>query len=462
MIAATPFFITRLGAEQYGLWMLINVIVQVMNGLNFGVGESTIKAIAQHEAKGSYKHINTAFNQNLSLSVIMAIACSVAGLIAGIVIHRFSLFNIPASYSGVIVMTIFLFSLSTGIKFIEQVFVSVFKGLQRFDVSSRLMISSRLTYLLGVIIAVLLGSDITGIIKVSLGVSLANLIVQAAVVYAYSPVKSIVPKFALPRFSGLIQTNGWYWLQSVIALFGFLSDRIIIAQLTDLKTVGYYSIAALVGSQIHNILLALGGFVFPKVASATALGKNITQVYYLSRFIIAISGWLVILFLLLAGDFLFEWWLGEAVFRESISYIRLYLAFTAAIILIIIPFHFINGTPKVRLNTLFEIILRISHVAGMLAGYYFYGMTGLLCMLTGITLINIPFQYYVFHRAVLNIGLIHDAFIVVLPALIISCMVMFPPGMSYIFVPLFVVLVYFIYYKRTGKAFRELIKRSIE
>lgn len=462
MIAATPLFINKLGPEQYGLWMLINVIVQVMNGLNFGVGDSTIKVVAQHTAAGTATELNTLFNRNLSLSILLAVISAVLGYVAGFVIYHFSWFNIPAKYSESIVITVFLFSVSTGIKFIEQVFISVFKGLQRFDISARLMILSRLTTIIAVIAIVYLGYGIVEIIKISLLINLINLFIQGAVVYNFTPVKSVFPKLEMPPVSSLIKQNGWYWLQSVIALFGFLSDRLIIAYLTDLKTVGYYSIAALIGSQIHNILLAFGGFVFPKAASYTVLNKSINDVYYFSRFMIAVSGWFIIIFLLLAGDFVFKWWLGSEIYYQAIPYIRLYLAFISIIILIIIPFHITNGSVYLRFNTLFEIVLRLSHVGGMLAGYYFNGMIGLLWMLIATTLINIPFQYFLFHKKVLGISSFKESLIVVLPSLTILGIAFAAVHLNFIFVALFLILVFFIYYKPASSFLKNIIKQPID
>lgn len=442
--------------------MLVNVIVQVMNGLNFGVGDSTIKAVAHHITTGTATELNTIFNRNLSLSILLAAISAILGYAAGFAIYRFSWFNIPSGYLESIVITVFLFSVLTGIKFIEQVFISVFKGLQRFDISARLMILSRLTTIVAVIIIVHWGYGLVEIIKISLLISLINLFIQAVAVYHFTPIKSVFPKLEMPPVSSLIKQNGWYWLQSVIALFGFLSDRLIIAYLTDLKTVGYYSIAALIGSQIHNILLAFGGLVFPKAASYTALNKSMKDVYYFSRFMIAASGWLMIIFLLLAGDFIFKWWLGSEVYYQSIPYIRLYLAFISIIILIIVPYHITNGSGYLRFNTLFEFVLRFSHLGGMLAGYYFNGMIGLLWMLIATTLINIPFQYFLFHKKVLAITSFKESLIVVFPALTILGIASSPMYLSFVFIPLFLILVFFIYYKPASGFLNNLIKQNVE
>lgn len=319
MVVATPFFINHLGAEQYGLWMLINVVVQVMNALNFGLGDSTIKDVSKNHALDFKQPLNESFNRNLSLGIILMFCCLLLGFIVSKIISYNGWFHIEQEYMPKAMLTLVLFSWSAGLKFIEQVFLSVFKGLQRFDIAARLSMLSRLSVLCSAVLVVYWGFDVLMIVKVTLLVNIINLIIQSIVLLKYTPIKSLVPHFAITNFNEVLQNNGWYWLQSVIALFGFLSDRIIIGQLSDLKTVGYYSIAALIGSQIHNALLTFGSFIFPKVSANNALNKSSSQIYFVSGFLIARLGWSVIALLLLSTSFwsnmfllaviviLFEW-----------------------------------------------------------------------------------------------------------------------------------------------------------
>jgi O-antigen/teichoic acid export membrane protein len=175
----------------------------------------------------------------------------------------------------------------------------------------------------------------------------------------------------------------------------------MVAYFTDIKTMGYYSIASLIGAQIHNFFLSFGSFIFPRVSFKMAEKKDIARIYFVSRSIIALLGWSLIVFLVVAGDFIFKLWLGNETFMNSIVYIKLYLVFEAGMLLIIVPFYFINGTPYIRLNSLFEIVIRCSHFLATLAGFYIAGVNGMLFGLIISTLANIPFQYFLFHKKIL-------------------------------------------------------------
>jgi O-antigen/teichoic acid export membrane protein len=463
MIVATPFFINKLGSEQYGLWMLINVIVQVMNGLNFGLGDSTIKEVSKYKATNAFERLNSSFNRNLSLSIILLLCCLILGFISTKVIAYNNWFHIKPADMQKAMLTLFLFAFAAGLKFVEMVFLSVFKGLQRFDIAARLSILSRLSVLCSSILVVWMGYDVLMIVKVTLLVNAFNLIVQSVVVIKYSPVVSLTPRFKKNSFTGIFENNGWYWLQSVIALLGFLSDRIIIGQLSDLKTLGYYSIAALVGSQIHNVLLTFGAFVFPKVSTNEALKRGSNEVYYLSRFLIAGLGWSVITVLLVFGGFIFQWWLGEAIFAQSYRYIKLYLAFASVILLIIVPYYFLNGSKFVRVNSLFEIILRGSHMVSMYFSYIYFGMEGLLWALIITTILNIPFQYYLFNRLVLKEYHILECVYPLLPALFIVGLVFSNTFWVSLLISLFAIITFnWVYYSKAAAMVKNFMLKSNE
>ncbi len=53
----TPFFINKLGPDQYGIWMLINTTTQLMSVLNLGLGDANIKFISKYIALGDFASI---------------------------------------------------------------------------------------------------------------------------------------------------------------------------------------------------------------------------------------------------------------------------------------------------------------------------------------------------------------------------------------------------------------------
>lgn len=416
MIVATPLFIRQLGIEQYGLWMLVSTITIGINALNIGVGDTNIRLISGHRAANDFLAIRKVFNYNFSLSLFLCLCAAAVG-----VIFYFSgfiyLFYDRGGYPHASALLL-LACCAGGLKLVEVALLSVFKAYERFDISSRLVMLSKNSALVVNIALVLSGYGLVPLFVATLCCNLLNVVLQVLVLHRFQPGLIGWPglTFFRERLDNL-NYNFWYWLQSVVALLGFMADKLVVAWFTDARTIGYYSLGSLVGTQIHNFFLSFGAFIFPRVSFRLAAKASVEHLYFISRGLVALLGWSIIGFLLFFGDQIFGLWLGTETYAQSGWYIRLYLVFEAGMLLIIVPFHFINGSNQVRLNTLFEVVIRSSHLLFMLAGYYVFGIVGILYGLIFSTFLNIPFQYFLFHRYVVHTSRRFNFLLVIAPVI---------------------------------------------
>lgn len=424
MLLATPFFISKLGIAQYGLWTLVSTITLGINVLNVGVGDTTIRLISQYRAGNDSVKIKEVFGFNFSLAILL---CLGAFAVGGIFFASdfISIFYKTNDYRFANTI-LFLACITAGIKFIEISILSVFKAFERFDLYSKLNLLSKNSTVITAVLMVIAGKGLTAIFLSAILVSFSNVILQVIVINNFNANVFCWPGLSLLKKNvEYISYNFWYWLQSSIALVGFLTDKLAVAWFTDMKTLGYYSVASMIGTNIHNFFLAFGGFIFPRVSYRLSHNRDLAPLYYVSRSLIALPGWLIIGFLVLGGDFLFELWLGNETYLNSIFFIKLYLVFEAGMLLIIVPFHFINGTQQIKLNSLFELVIRTSHFILMMTGYYMAGVNGILYGLICSTAINIPFQYLIFHKKIVPSVNGSQFLFVILPVMLMLGVVIF-------------------------------------
>lgn len=450
MIVATPVFIKHLGYEQYGVWMMVSTINQFMYVLNFGLGDSTIKTIASNRASGNaaliVPGVNRSWSQALGiclLSVILGMIISYSGAVE-------YWFHIPLHLIESTRLVLILAFASTGIKFCEMILLSILKGYERFDISARLSLVSKNSVVVTSIFLAASGYPLYIIFWSTVFINAFNILIQLLVIKKQFPFLNFVPRWTNTK-TLVRKDQFWYWLQSVIGLLGFLSDRVVIGYFTNLKTLGLYSLASLIGSQIHNALTALGSFMFPKVAYEQSLQKDTLQLYYNSRFVINVLGWLIIMVLLVSGDLVFRLWLGEEKFAGSIAYIKQYLVYIAFLLLTIIPYQFINASHQPFYNSLFEGVLRTIHAVVMVLGVYYFGISGLLWGLICSTGSIMVFQYYYFHRQFFGIRSLASGIKVVAPCVafipfVLSCDLLFKMA-GCVFLAF---SIYWFYYKATS------------
>lgn len=454
MVLATPLFINGLGPAQYGLWMMLTVIVQLMQALNFGVGDSTIRQTAALRAEGNSDGIPRMVNRNFSLAVLLTLLTTLLGAITGFCMHHFEVLASGAHHDAFFMEVLVLFSTSAGLRFTEQVLLSVLKGHERFDVSSRLSMVSRLSVVLCSAVVVLNGGGLIHMAITTVVCNIFNIILQLWVVSKVVTGLQLVPQFRFHSRKDVFHQNGWFWLQSVIALTGFLADRLLIGIFGSMETVGYYSVAALIGTQIHNVLLAFGAFAFPKVSARVAQERDIADLYYVARFMIAVLGWSLTAFFVLAASPLLSWWLGETTYREAASMITMYLTFETVILLIVVPYHFINGSAHLKWNSVFEFLLRGTHIALMAWWYPLYGVQGILWALLAGTLIHIPIQYYVFHYRILKQPSVAEPFLAVLPAFLLAASFLLEDAFwQFLFFAVAVLVFKWVYWDKAKKSF---------
>lgn len=448
MVLATPIFIKFLGLEQYGIWMIATTVNLFINVLHFSIGDTTIRAVAALRAQENTASIAEVINKNWSFAIKTSLLALLIGAVVSFSGIIQSVFHIPAAaYHASQYITFLAFAI-TAVKFLELLFLSVFKAYERFDRSALLSLVSRNSTILTALVLVVFKQTLLIVFIGMLLISIVNIVLQWYVLKRHFSFLYFRPNTSVSlRFDS--NNQQWYWLQSCIGSFGFLSDRIIVGYFTDVKTTGLYATATLVGSQLHNALTALGGFLFPKVAAQQKDKRTeVENLYYNARAIIGGIGWLGIFVLLFTGSYLFRWWLGEETYNLSKTFINFYLVYIVFMIAVIVPFQFINGTDELRHNTWLELRMRLSHIVCMCLGISYGGVNGLLWGLIIATVLNLELYYRFFHQQILRKANVYAGISALLPLMSFMVFLMFENFyVQLVCFVFFVLSYYFVYLK---------------
>lgn len=133
--AILPFVVHRLGAEAYGLYVLMHAVSSYLQACSLGAGAATIKFVASYRASGSHG----ALRRLLSFSLVahgLGVLVGSAFVFSSVRFVAFRVFHVPTpmletadfvlrcAAAGALFASLTTFSLS------------VLQGLQRFDVNS--------------------------------------------------------------------------------------------------------------------------------------------------------------------------------------------------------------------------------------------------------------------------------------------------------------------------------------
>ena len=71
MFFAIPIFIYYLGIEKFGIWILINSIINTIRFVDAGLGNSIIKFVSKYKARNDFLNINRIINNSFLIFFII-------------------------------------------------------------------------------------------------------------------------------------------------------------------------------------------------------------------------------------------------------------------------------------------------------------------------------------------------------------------------------------------------------
>lgn len=422
VLICTPFFINRLGPDQYGIWMLINTTTQLMSVLNLGLGDANIKFISKYVALEDFVAIRKIVTATFTLALIIVLLSCCLGLALAYLVQNHDWFNLPSSYKMIGVQSIRYAFVLFGLKFLEIIVLSIFQGFERYDRSSMFSLLSRILVLVANVIWVYKGESLIEVFISSVIFQLLFLFIEIIVVRKSFTYLSFRPSIEASVIRGIFGFSLWTWLQSLMAIVTTQLDKFLVVYFSGVQTLSYYSLGSMITTQLHSIFSSASGWIFPVVSKKDALSEPLKKLFFNAQTILLGLGFSAIFVFLLLEEPILKMWLGDDTYANSIRYIRLFIFYNIFLIINIMPYYFLNGTGHVKHNTLSEFIIKILNIGGMLLMTNFLGIEGLIWGLILSMVIASPVKASITNVHALkikNVGLGLES--IICPSLLILC-----------------------------------------
>jgi O-antigen/teichoic acid export membrane protein len=404
LLISTPFFIHKLGAEQFGIWVLINTMLQIISSLNLGLGDSIIKFISQYDHLTQKDEIDKMVSTVITLTLFITITVSSLGLGVSYAVDITKLINVSSSSSTIAIWSLRLALLIISIRFIDLILLAVLQGFNRYDLSAKFSFTSKGLILLANVVCVQLGGNLVIIFLSTLIVQLCYLFIEVKIIKNRYSFISFFPSHSSSRAKRILSFGIWSWLQSVVAMVTIQVDKLIVAHFSGLEVLSYYSLGSMLAIQIHTIFLSISAWVFPAVSKRIETREPLKPFYNNAQALLLMFGYSSLIILFLLEKQLFTIWLGQDSYRQSIIFIKLFLCYNLFLLPNIIPYYFLNGAGFVKYNTLSEFILKILNITSMVIFYNYLGATGLVWGLIVSTAFVLPLKTALSNRFALGIA----------------------------------------------------------
>lgn len=262
-LLVTPYLISRLANDAYGVLMLALLIINYLEYMYLGLGDSVTKYISSHRDSDHRNRIITS-----TFFVFMALGASTAVLL--ILFTRFFLLDIFKIPSQLAVNTQFMFyilSAAFSITLPLSTFSAALKGLQRLDLLNRVVIIQASLSTAAMLLALHLGMGLKGLISAYVVVNTLGATANLGIL------KHVFPDFHLSgrwfersEIASLVRFAVPSTIGGVSFLIIFQCNIPMLSMFLPVGIVTYYILANQLASQIWIIASLVYGAMFPLVS----------------------------------------------------------------------------------------------------------------------------------------------------------------------------------------------------
>ncbi len=348
-IVAYPLYLYFLGAELYGLWALLNVVIFFGSIGNIGIDEAIIKYVAEEYEKknmaGVITYISTGLNLLLINGIIIFIVLSLLEnsllrLLNLDAIHAVLFHNL---FPYIVVLSIFVLV----VKYVN----AILKGLGRFDQASYILLIGRIGGVAFAIIFLMSGLDIWAlywgqVISFALVIIVSSLLITHKIGFYYNPVR-----YKGRFFINLLTFGGTMTVSKVLAMLLEPFIKVTITRYIGLAEVAYFEIADKIVRQIRSLFERGVSAVMPEVSRLLAAAGDATKRVFsvmkkLNRMNALAGGLLFLVLFIVAGPVL-KLWLGAQYHPAIIVAFRIILVGYVFNLMSVPSYYFFMGGGRV-------------------------------------------------------------------------------------------------------------------
>lgn len=388
----TPFVISTLGVEEYGLFMLSGSVIAWLSLTDLGLGATVSKYVVTYRAKGAYGKQAHFLGQSMMLFCLIAVVTLIAGVVC--FYHLDAFFPKLTVAQHEMLKILFLLTLGNMILAIPLRPLGCVPGAyQKFVVPGMVSLCSSLLNAALTVALLLLGFKAIGLTVLAVGMGIMNLI--WGLFYTIHILKVKV-SFGMPDwglYRGMLGFSVWIFLNQIMDLFYWQAGSPILANVCGTASVAVFTLGMSFSTYFVTASTAISGVLAPRLmhmvaqdAGKAALTKVMIRAGRMQLFLLTL---ILMGFVFLGQDFL-RLWVGKSM-GNNVSLV--WLGAITVIIPLIIPLTQNTGLAILQALDIHRgraIILFYSSLVCVILGYVLSLYLGPLGMFIG-TAVSLTF-----------------------------------------------------------------------
>jgi O-antigen/teichoic acid export membrane protein len=323
LVVTTPIIAIGLGAEFYGLYSLLFVLVGYSSTLDLGMSYALVKLLAERDFIMERREVDSLLETAVAVYTGIA-ALYVLTLVLGRGWIALSLLHLPPRLAPVAEHALLAIACSVPFGSAMAVFNGIFSSLLRFQFVAAFGFVNAALYSIGAMVLVRSGAELTTVIWYYSALMACSTVAQWLVVRELVPGFRIVPRIHWPKLQQLFGFGG-YMLLNRIGRIGLQElDRLIVARVLSVSMAAYYAVPLQVTQRIGMLGGAVATVAFPVASARAAQGDldSLRREYIQSS---RVLGWLALaptLVLLVFADQILYFWMNPEFAQHGSSVMR--------------------------------------------------------------------------------------------------------------------------------------------
>jgi|SaaInl85LU_5_DNA_1037374.scaffolds.fasta_scaffold00146_6 O-antigen/teichoic acid export membrane protein len=392
LFVSIPVFLSQLGAEDYGIWMLVNSIVIVMQAFNLGLNFSTYKHVSIAISKKDNQQISDTLNTNLSFTVvILLVSLVVASFIcSGVYLNNWFVEN--SLVKSRLIISILIGMILLFGKLTEQILYNVYRAFEDFKYVTILSIILKIITVLGSIVIAYLTQNVVYVLGFNACIMLTGIFANYKLLARFIPFYRF--SFSLNRklIKHEISYSLFIWFQSIAIIIVYQGDRLLVSYKFGLVALSFYAIVATLFNHIHMAFGAITSWIFPQVAKNKEDESLVFDLYLRTRNVSLVISFLILALFCLFSKPFFTLWLGSENYAEIEQYVKWFSVFEFFLIFSSIPNLFLNASGHERFGLKMVLIFTSFNFVGILIGLFVFN--SLIAMVIGLAVSIVPGMYW--------------------------------------------------------------------
>ena len=313
----TPYILSHLDVDDFGIWVILSVLISSFTLLDLGLGSSFVKFISGYYTYEDYDSINKVLFSGLVFYTLLGAALIGTGLaLEGILFSFLNIQNVSEPFLLVLI--------ACAITNIGAMFLSVFRGIQRMDRANSLEVRMSTVNVIGTVLFLQMGFGLFGLALNAVFSSIIGLFLT------WYQVRRTLPRISLGfHFDGKILHEMFSYgakiqVSRLASLVCFQMDKLIISRFLGIGTVSFYEVSSRLASFMRAVPLVMLSAIIPATAELGARNERgmILKTYLLASKYVAMVTIAMVAFLFIEADSVLQFWLGRG-FEQSVILVQI-------------------------------------------------------------------------------------------------------------------------------------------